>query len=196
MKCGSAAWRSSACRRCRALPGVASLRWGRAAINRSTSGGMARISHGASGLHARTGGNIGRRAALCICTAFGRGVAGFRQPGIRCYRPDRCAPRALHLACASYASSKPQLHSTPRLLAPAPRHYSHYLHPSHPQAERGVADDTALTAADLKTLVGRYKQVYRSLGKVSIRGWSGRHVSVSLLLGTVQAGVPLAGQDW
>lgn len=59
-----------------------------------------------------------------------------------------------------------------------------------------MADDTALTAADLKTLVGRYKQVYRSLGKVSIRGWSGRHVSVSLLLGTVQAGVPLAGQDW
>lgn len=33
------------------------------------------------------------------------------------------------------------------------------------KAERGVADDTALTAADLKTLVGRYKQVYRSLGK-------------------------------
>ena len=39
-------------------------------------------------------------------------------------------------------------------------------HTSRSQAERGVAEDTALTADDLKVLVGRYKQVYASLNKV------------------------------
>ncbi|GLC41497.1 hypothetical protein PLESTB_001005100 [Pleodorina starrii] len=34
------------------------------------------------------------------------------------------------------------------------------------KAERRVSEDTALTAADLKLLVGRYKEVYKSLGKI------------------------------
>ena len=77
-------------------------------------------------------------------------------------------------AGAECASRIPPFSS--RLLPPHPPYYGLYwdwnkLPPAAQhgtQAEQRVSEDTALTAADLRTLVARYKEVYKQLGQVGV----------------------------